>query len=221
MERIFEFIGNYPNHIVINYVNTTAAIKALSDVIVTSTNARQIVDSFPESQPIVFGPDKNLGNYINSVTGRKMVLWDGACHVHEEFSVEEIIRLKHENPGAKVLAHPECEKPVLFIADHIGSTASILKFSQLDDTDTYIVATESGIIHQMKKASPKKEFIPAPPKDSTCGCNDCNFMKVNTLEKLYNCLKYELPEITLDEELRLKAEKPIRKMLEISEKLGL
>jgi quinolinate synthase len=220
-DKFAEFIGNYPNHIVINYVNTTAAIKALSDVIVTSTNARQIVESFPESQPIVFGPDKNLGNYINSVTGRKMVLWDGACHVHEEFSVEEIIRLKHENPGAKVLAHPECEKPVLFIADHIGSTASILKFSQLDDTDTYIVATESGIIHQMKKASPKKEFIPAPPKDSTCGCNDCNFMKVNTLEKLYNCLKYELPEITLDEELRLKAEKPIRKMLEISEKLGL
>ena len=179
------------------------------------------MESFPEDQPIVFGPDRNLGNYINSVTGRKMVLWDGACHVHEEFSVEEILRLKKEYPDAKVLAHPECEKPVLLVADHVGSTSSLLKYSQNDNAGSYIVATESGILHQMKKASPGKEFIPAPPKDSTCACNDCNFMKLNSMEKLYNCLKFELPEVTLDEDLRKKAEKPIWKMLEISEKLGL
>ncbi|MDA3910857.1 MAG: quinolinate synthase NadA [Bacteroidales bacterium] len=220
-DKFAEFISHYPNHVVINYVNTTAAIKALSDVVVTSTNAKQIVESFPENQPIIFGPDKNLGNYINSVTGRKMVLWDGACHVHEEFSVEEILRIKQDYPDAKVLAHPECEKPVLIVADHVGSTSALLKYSAKDDAKTYIVATESGIIHQMKKLSPDKEFIPAPPKDSTCACNDCNFMKLNSLEKLYNCLKYEMPEVTLDESLRIKAEKPIRKMLEISEKLGL
>ncbi|MFO7879588.1 MAG: quinolinate synthase NadA [Bacteroidota bacterium] len=220
-DKFAEFLKSYPDHIVINYVNTTAALKALSDVVVTSTNAKAIVDSFPEDQKIVFGPDKNLGNYINSVTGRNMVLWDGACHVHEEFSLEEIVRLKKENPGAKVLAHPECEKPVLIVADHIGSTSSLLKFSQTDSAQKYIVATESGIIHQMKKASPDKEFIPAPPKDSSCGCGDCNFMKLNTMYKLYNCLKYELPEVELDENLRKKAEKPIRKMLEISDKLGL
>jgi len=220
-DKFEEFIKNYPDHIVINYVNTTAALKALSDVVVTSTNAKAIVDSFPEDQKIVFGPDKNLGNYINSITGRNMVLWDGACHVHEEFSVEEIVRLKKEHPDAKVLAHPECEKPVLIAADHVGSTSSLLKFSQSDDAKKYIVATESGIIHQMKKASPDKEFIPAPPKDSTCGCSDCNYMKLNSMEKLYNCMKYELPEVTLDETLRKKAEKPIRKMLDISDKLGL
>ncbi|MFP4664193.1 MAG: quinolinate synthase NadA [Bacteroidales bacterium] len=220
-DKFAEFLESYPDHIVINYINTTAALKVLSDVVVTSTNAKAIVESFPEDQKIVFGPDKNLGNYINSVTGRNMVLWDGACHVHEEFSLEEIVRLKKENPGAKVLAHPECEKPVLIVADHIGSTASLLKFSQTDSAQKYIVATESGIIHQMKKASPDKEFIPAPPKDSSCGCGDCNFMKLNTMYKLYNCLKYELPEVVLDENLRKKAEKPIRKMLEISDKLGL
>jgi quinolinate synthase len=220
-DKFAEFIKCYPDHIVINYVNTTAKIKALSDVVVTSTNAKAIVESFPKEQKIIFGPDKNLGNYINSVTGRNMVLWDGACHVHEEFSVEKIVHLKKENTKAKVLAHPECEQPVLIIADHIGSTSSLLKYSQTDKAKSYIVATESGIIHQMKKASPDKTFIPAPPKDSTCGCSDCNFMKLNTMEKLYNCLKYEMPEVTLDEELRKKAEKPIRKMLEISEKLGL
>ncbi len=220
-DKFAEFIKCYPDHIVINYVNTTAKIKALSDLVVTSTNAKAIVESFPKEQKIIFGPDKNLGNYINSVTGRNMVLWDGACHVHEEFSVEKIVHLKKENTKAKVLAHPECEQPVLIIADHIGSTSSLLKYSQTDKAKSYIVATESGIIHQMKKASPDKTFIPAPPKDSTCGCSDCNFMKLNTMEKLYNCLKYEMPEVTLDEELRKKAEKPIRKMLEISEKLGL
>ncbi len=220
-DEFAEFLKNYPDHIVINYVNTTAALKTLSDIVVTSTNAKQIVDSFPENQPIVFGPDRNLGNYINSVTGRKMVLWNGACHVHEEFSVEEILKLKKKYPNSKVLAHPECEKTVLLVADHVGSTASLLKFTQTDSSESYIVATESGIIHQMKKSNPDKEYIPAPPKDSTCACNDCNFMKLNSMEKLYNCLKYELPEVILDEEIRKKAEKSIWKMLEVSEKLGL
>ncbi|MDA3818893.1 MAG: quinolinate synthase NadA [Candidatus Delongbacteria bacterium] len=220
-DKFAEFIENFPNHIVINYVNTTAEIKALSDIVVTSTNAKAIVESLPRDQKIIFGPDKNLGNYINSITGRNMVIWDGACHVHEEFSLEKIVRLKKEHPEAKILAHPECEKPVLIVADHVGSTSSIIKFSKNDDANTYIVATEWGIIHQMKKDSPQKKFIPAPPKDSTCGCSECSYMKLNTLEKLYNCLKYEMPEIMLDEALRVKAEKPIRRMLEISEKLGL
>ncbi|MGC9330632.1 MAG: quinolinate synthase NadA [Bacteroidales bacterium] len=220
-DKFAEFIENFPDHIVINYVNTTAEIKALSDIVVTSTNAKAIVESLPKDQKIIFGPDKNLGNYINSTTRRNMVLWDGACHVHEKFSLEEIVRLKKENSEAKILAHPECEKPVLIVADHVGSTSSMLKFSKNDDANTYIVATEWGIIHQMKKASPQKKFIAAPPKDSTCGCSECSYMKLNTLEKLYNCLKYEMPEIMLDETLRVKAEKPIRRMLEITEKLGL
>ncbi|MDD4234499.1 MAG: quinolinate synthase NadA [Bacteroidales bacterium] len=216
-----EFIKQHPGYKVISYVNTSAAIKALTDVVVTSTNAKYIVESFQKNEKLIFGPDRNLGNYINSVTGRNMVLWDGACHVHEEFSLEAILELKKQYPNAKILAHPECEKPVLLVADHIGSTASILKFSKTDNANEYIVATESGIIHQMKKQSPQKHFIPAPPKDSTCACNDCNFMKLNTLEKLYNCLVYELPEIEIDEKIRKRAEFPIRKMLEISAKLGL
>lgn len=220
-EAFSEFKKLHPDHIVISYVNTTAELKALTDICCTSTNAVQIVESFPRDQKIIFAPDRNLGNYINSVTGRNMVLWDGACHVHEEFSLEGILELKKTHPDAKVLAHPECEKPVLLVADHIGSTASLLNFSASDSGLKYIVATESGIIHQMKKKSPSKEFIPAPPKDSTCGCNDCNFMKLNTVEKLYNCIKYELPEVTLDEELRKKAELPIIRMLDISKKLGL
>lgn len=220
-EKFEEFVKAHPNHIVINYINTTAAIKTISDVVVTSSNAKQIVESFPEDQPIIFGPDKNLGGYINSVTGRNMLLWDGACHVHEEFSLEKIVELKKQFPDAKVLAHPECEKPVLIVADHIGSTSSLLNFSKNNDAKEFIVATESGIIHQMKLANPDKMFIPAPPNDSTCACNDCNYMKLNSMEKLYNCLKFELPEIILDEEIRKKAEKPIRKMLEISAKLGL
>lgn len=216
-----KFIKQHPGYKVISYVNTSAAIKALTDVVVTSTNAKQIVESFPENEKIIFGPDRNLGNYINSVTGRNMVLWDGACHVHEEFSLEAILELKMQNPDAKILAHPECEKPVLLVADHVGSTASILKYSKTDKSNKYIVATESGIIHQMKKQSPNKLFIPAPPKDSTCACNDCNFMKLNTIEKLYNCLVYELPEIKIEENLRKRAELPIRRMLEISAELGL
>lgn len=216
-----KFVKDHPGHTVISYVNTTADIKALTDIVVTSSNAKQIVDSLPADEKIVFGPDKNLGNYINSITGRNMVLWNGACHVHKEFDLEAILKLKEENPDAKIIAHPECEKPVLLVSEHIGSTASLLKFTQTDNSQKYIVATESGILHQMKKASPNKHFIPAPGLDSTCGCNDCNFMKLNTMEKLYNCLKYELPEVNIDKELQLKAKKSIIRMLEISEKLGL
>lgn len=216
-----EFKNSYPDHIVISYVNTSAEIKAMSDIVCTSSNAVQIVNSLPAETKIIFTPDKNLGNYINSITGKNMVVWNGACHVHEEFSLEGIIKLKEQFPDAKVIAHPECNKPVLIVADHIGSTAALLKYTISDSSKEYIVATESGIIHQMQKNNPTKKFIPAPPKDTTCGCNDCNFMKLNTLEKLYICLKHELPEVTLNEELRIRAEKPIRKMLEISEKLGI
>jgi quinolinate synthase len=216
-----KFVKQNPGYTVISYVNTTAEIKALTDIIVTSSNAKQIVDSLPKDEKIIFGPDKNLGNYINSITGRNMLLWDGACHVHKQFDLEAILRLKKENPDAKIIAHPECEKPVLIVSEHVGSTASLLKFTQTDISQKYIVATESGILHQMKKASPNKMFIPAPALDSTCGCNDCNFMKLNTLEKLYNCLKYELPEVTVEENIRIKAETSIKRMLEISEKLGL
>ncbi len=219
--RFKKFREEHPHHTVISYVNTTAEIKALTDIICTSTNAKAIVDSLPDEEKIIFAPDKNLGNYINSITGRNMLLWDGACHVHEKFSLEKILALKKENPDAKIIAHPECEKPVLLVADHVGSTASLLKFTQSDASKKYIVATESGIIHQMQKASPEKLFIPAPPNDSTCACNDCEYMKLNTLKKLYVCMKYEKPEIILSDELISKAEKPIRRMLEISERLGL
>lgn len=220
-EEFAKFIEKYPGHTVISYVNTTAEIKALTDIVVTSSNAKQIVESLPKDEKIIFGPDRNLGNYINSITGRNMILWDGACHVHKEFDLEAILRLKQDNPDAKIIAHPECEKPILLVSEHIGSTSSLLKFTQTDNSHKYIVATESGIIHQMKKARPDKIFIPAPALDSTCGCNDCNFMKLNTLEKLYNCLKYELPEVNVDNELRKKAEKSIVRMLEISANLGL
>ncbi len=215
------FIKEHPGYTVISYVNTTAAVKALTDVVVTSTNARQIVESFPPETPIIFGPDKNLGNYINSITGRNMLLWDGACHVHEQFSLEKIIQLKKEYPDALLLAHPECKSVILKLADHIGSTASLLKYTVTSPANRFIVATESGIIHEMRKKNPDKIFIPAPPNDSTCACNECNFMRLNTMEKLYNCLKYEIPEIFIDEKVREKAIKPIQKMLEISEKLGL
>lgn len=216
-----KFIEKHPGHTVISYVNTTAEIKALTDIIVTSSNARQIVESLPEDEKIIFGPDKNLGNYINSITGRNMILWDGACHVHKRFDLEAILQLKHENPDAKIIAHPECEKPILLVAEHIGSTASLLNFTKTDNADKFIVATESGILHQMQKANPGKTFIAAPALDSTCGCNDCNFMKLNNLDKLYNCLKYELPEIIVEENLRQKAYKSIDRMLKISEQLGL
>ncbi len=215
------FLETYPDHIVVSYVNTTVEIKALSDIICTSSNAVEIIKSIPESEKIVFAPDKNLGNYVKSITGREMIIWDGACHVHEEFSLEKILEIKEKNGEAKIIAHPECVKPLLIVSDFIGSTSALLKFIQQDNGKKYIVATESGIIHQMKKECPEKEFIPAPPKDSTCGCNDCNFMKLNTMKKVYTCLKYENPEIKIDEELRKRAEKSIIKMLEISEKIGL
>ncbi len=220
-QEFAKFKKQYPNHLVISYVNTTATIKSMTDIICTSSNAKEIIDTLPKDQKIIFAPDKNLGNYINSVTGREMVLWNGACHVHEQFSVERILELKKQNPDAKILAHPECEKTVLIIADHIGSTSSLLKYTKQNEYQKFIVATESGIMHQMRKANPQKIFIGAPPKDSTCACNDCNFMKLNTLQKIYNALKYELPEIIIDEEIRVKAEKPILKMLEISEQLKL
>ena len=216
-----KFKEKYPNHTVISYVNTTAAIKTMTDICCTSTNALHIVNYLPEDEKIIFAPDQNLGNYIKRITGRDMVIYPGACHVHEEFSVEKILELKEENPDAKVIAHPECEKPVLLVADHVGSTSSLLKFTKEDDSQKYIVATESGILHQMKKENPEKNFIVAPPKDSTCGCNDCEFMKLISLKKIYNSLKYEAPEVKLDKETIEKAYKPIDRMLQISNELGL
>lgn len=216
-----KFIKANPGHVVISYANTTAAVKALTDVIVTSSNAKQIVESFPEDQPIIFGPDRNLGNYINSLTGRHMKLWDGACEVHEKFSVEKLVGLKKQYPNAEVLAHPECKKNLLILADKIGSTKALLEYSKKSDCKQFIVVTESGILYEMRKACPEKEFIPAPPDDSTCACNECAYMRLNTLEKLYNCLKYEQPEIKVDKELCEKAVKPINKMLEISKQIGL
>ena len=216
-----KFIKSHPDHTVISYVNTTAAVKAITDIVVTSTNAKAVIDSLPENEKIIFGPDRNLGNYINSITGRNMVLWDGACHVHEKFSVEKIIELKEQNPDAEILAHPECKKPLLLISDHVGSTASILNYSKSSKTKKFIVATESGILHQMQLSNPNKIFIPAPPNDSTCACNDCEYMKLNSLEKIYNTLLHEWPEILIDEDIRVKAVKPITRMLNISKKYGL
>ena len=215
------FVKAHPGHTVVSYVNTTAATKALTDVVVTSSNARQIVESLPEDTPIIFGPDQNLGNYINGLTGRKMVLWNGACHVHEKFSVEKILQLKREHPAAKILAHPECKGPVISLADKVGSTAVLLKYSITDDAQEFIVATESGILTEMQKSAPQKTFIPAPPDDSTCACNECNYMKLITLEKLYNCLKYEWPSVEVEPEVAEKAVRPIQRMLEISRRLGL
>ena len=220
-DKFAEFVKAHPGYTVISYVNTTAAVKAVTDVVVTSTNAKQIVESFPKDEKIIFGPDRNLGNYINSITGREMLLWDGACHVHEQFSVEKIVELKAQYPDAVVLAHPECKSVVLKLADMVGSTAALLKYAVNSDKQRFIVATEAGILHEMQKKCPQKTFIPAPPNDSTCGCNERNFMRLNTLEKLYNCLKYEFPEVTVDPEVAREAVKPIKRMLEISAKLGL
>ena len=217
-----KFIEKHPDHIVISYVNTTAQIKTMTDICCTSTNALKIVESLPKEQKIIFAPDRNLGNYIKRITGREnMIIWDGACHVHEEFSVEAILELKKQYPNAKVISHPECKKPVQLISDFIGSTAALLKFTETDITKEYIVATESGIIHQMKKQNPEKTYIVAPAKDSTCGCNDCNFMKLITLKKIYNTLKYEMPEVILDTEIIQKAKRSIDTMLEISKKYKL
>lgn len=210
----------YPGHIVITYINCSAGMKALSDIICTSSNAKAIIDTLPPDQKIIFAPDKNLGAWLNKATGRNMVLWNGACMVHEIFSLEKITKLKIRHPEAKVIAHPECEDAVLRVADFIGSTTQLLKFSQTDPATEFIVVTETGILHQMQKDSPHKTFIPAPP-DNSCACNECPHMKRNTLEKIYLCLKYETPELEMDEDLRLEAKKPIDRMLEISKAAGL
>ena len=215
-----KFKEKYPDHIVISYINCSAGIKALSDIICTSSNAAYIVESVPKEQPIIFAPDKNLGSWLIKKTGRDMVLWNGACMVHEIFSLEKIMKLRIRHPKAKFIAHPECEESVLRLADFVGSTTGLLKYTEKEGNDEFIVATETGILHQMQKSSPHKTFIPAPPNNS-CACNDCPHMKLNTLEKLYINMKYELPEIIMDEEIRLAAKKPIERMLEISKQYGL
>ena len=215
------FVADHPGHTVISYVNTTAATKAVTDVVVTSSNARQIVESFPKDTPMIFGPDRNLGVYINSITGRSMVLWDGCCHVHEKFSLEKILGLKKQHPDAKVLVHPECKGAVVKLADKVGSTAALLKYSIEDSAQTFIVATESGILHEMQKSLPTKKFIPVPPEDAACACNECNYMKLVTLQKIYNSIKHEWPSIEVDAEVAKKAVVSIERMLEISEKLGI
>jgi quinolinate synthase len=214
------FKEQYPDHLVISYINCSAEIKALSDIICTSSNAQKIIESLAPEQKIIFAPDKNLGAYLIKKTGRDMVLWNGSCMVHEIFSLEQIMKLKVRHPKAKLIAHPECEEPILRIADYIGSTTGLLKFSQIDEGSEYIVATETGILHQMQLASPAKTFIPAPP-DNGCACNDCPHMKLNTLEKLYLCMEYELPEIQMGRDLLKAAKVPIVRMLEISARYGL
>lgn len=216
-----KFVKAHPDHTVVSYVNTTAVTKALTDVVVTSSNARQIVESFPKDTPMIFGPDRNLGSYINKLTGRDMLVWDGACHVHEKFSVERILELKAQHPNAKILVHPECKGPVVKLADKVGSTKALLNYSIHDEAQEFIVATESGILTEMQKSAPQKTFIPAPPDDSTCACNECSYMKLITMRKLYNCLKYEWPTVEVDPEIAKKAIKPIHRMLEISKQLGL
>lgn len=211
-----KFIEAHPGHTVVSYVNTSVEVKALTDIMVTSGNARKIIESLPADEKIIFGPDRNLGNYINSITGRQMVLWDGACHVHEQFSLEKILELKAAHPGAKVLVHPECPGAVVKVADRVGSTAALLDYARTADAQEFIVATESGILHQMRKDCPGKTFIPAPPNDSTCGCNDCSFMKLNTLEKVRDCLRDETPEISVDPEIARRARRPIERMLALS-----
>ena len=220
-DKFAQFVKEHPDHTVISYVNTTAAVKAVTDVVVTSTNAKQIVESFAKEEKIIFGPDRNLGSYINTITNRNMLLWDGACHVHEQFSVEKVIELKAQYPDADVLVHPECKGVVAKLADKVASTAGLLKHAINSTKQNFIVATESGILHEMRKQCPEKNFIPVPPENGSCSCNECNFMRLNTLEKLYNTLKYEWPEVTVDPEIAKEAVKPIQRMWEISEKLGL
>ena len=211
-----KFIKLHPGHKVVSYVNTTAAVKCHTDVVVTSTNARKIVESFPADQKLIFAPDRNLGHYLNSVTGREMVIWSGACHVHEQFSIEKIIELKKEYPDAEVLAHPECKAPLLALAHFIGSTAALLNHATTSDKKVFIVATESGILFEMTRQNPDKTFIPAPPNDSTCACNECNYMRLNTMEKLYRCMHFGMPEIFISEDIQRRAILPIQRMLELS-----
>jgi quinolinate synthase len=219
-EDFARFKQKHPNHVVISYINCTAEIKALSDYICTSSNAEYIVNSIPIETPIIFAPDKNLGRYLIKKTGRDMLLWDGACMVHEIFSLEKLINLKIQHPEAVVIAHPECEEPILEVSDYIGSTTNLIRYAQESTAKEFIVVTETGILHKMQQTAPDKTFIPAPP-NNTCACNECPYMKLNTLEKIYLCMKYELPEIIMDEELRLKSKLPIDRMLEISAKAGL
>ncbi|MDR3328870.1 MAG: quinolinate synthase NadA [Prevotellaceae bacterium] len=217
-----KFVEAHPHHTVVSYVNTSAAVKSLTDICCTSSNALAIVNSLPKSEKVLFAPDRNLASYIKAQTGREdMLVWDGACHVHERFSVEKIVELKGQHPNAKVLAHPECKKPVLILADEVGSTAALLKYSQLSTAKEFIVATEAGILYQMQRSSPDKTFIPVPPTDSTCGCNDCEYMKLITLQKLYLSLQHEVHEVLIEEALRKKAERSIVSMLDLSKKLGL
>lgn len=215
-EEFEKFTARYPDHTVVSYVNTSVGVKALTDVVCTSSNAVEIISALPVDTKIVFGPDRNLGGYIKNLTGRDMVLWDGACHVHEQFSLERILELKEKHPGAKVLAHPECKRPIVLAADHVGSTAALLEYVNTSDAREFIIATEPGIIHQMKIAAPDKSFIAAPPTDSTCGCNDCSYMKLVTLEKIYDCLLNESGEVFVEEPLRQRAERSIVRMLEMS-----
>ena len=220
LDQFLAFKANYPDYIVVSYINTTAVIKTVSDVICTSGNAVQIVDSFPKEQKIIFAPDRNLGGYVNRVTGRNMVLWNGACEVHDILTTESIIQLKEEHPDAKLIAHPECQAPILELADFVGSTTGLLKYTRQSKADKFIVATETGILHQMRKESPGKTFL-IVPTDETCSCNDCPYMKLNTMEKLYLALKNEQPEIVMDADVMEKAKKPIDKMLTISRKMKL
>lgn len=215
-DDLAKYKTEHPGYKVVAYVNTSAAVKALTDIVVTSTNARAIVESFPKDEKIIFAPDKNLGGYLNAVTNRRMLLWNGGCHVHEQFSIEKIVEFKRDYPSAKVLAHPECKSGVLALADFVGSTAAILSYAEKDEANEFIVATESGILHEMQKRCPGKRFIPVPPSTGPCACNECSYMRLNTLEKLYNTLKYEWPVVELDEDLRVAAKKPIVRMLELS-----
>jgi quinolinate synthase len=214
------FLRENPGRTVVTYINTNAEIKAMSDIICTSSNAVKIVESLPKEEKIIFAPDRNLGNFVLSKTDRDIAIWNGTCHVHEEFSLEAILRLKKEKPEAKILVHPECELPVRMVADFIGSTAALLNFTRNDSARCYIVATEAGIIHQMKKENSGKEYIPAPPIDSTCGCSECSFMKLISTEKILSCLMNEKPEIDIEKDILIRAQKPIRRMMEISETLG-
>lgn len=215
-DRFGAFVAEHPDHTVVSYVNTTAAVKAHTDIVVTSTNARKIIDQLPEDEKIIFGPDRNLGSYINSVTGRNMLLWDGACHVHEQFSVDRLVELRRQNPDAITLAHPECRQAILRLADVVGSTQALLNYAIAHPEKTFLVATESGILHEMRRRCPDTNFIPVPPNDSTCACNECNFMRLNTLEKLYLCLRDEKPAIEVDPEIRERAVRPIHRMLQMS-----
>ena len=211
-----EFILQHPNHTVISYVNTSAKVKALTDIVCTSSNAVKIVKSVPENEKIIFGPDRNLGNYISSLTGRKMIIWDGACHVHNKFSIEGILNQKEQNPESEIIAHPECPKPIITVSDFVGSTSALINYTKNSDAKNFIVATDPGVIHEMKKLSPEKFFIPAPGEDAECACSECEFMKLNSVEKIYTALKYEKPEVKIEKEIREKAYIPIKRMLDLS-----